>query len=76
MKGGSCTSCLPQTGGACPCQLSQANPAFGGSRRTHKKNKSTHKKNKKRNNKYAMLCTCKLKRLRTRTSKRKHPSRK
>ena len=68
MKGGSCTSCLPQTGGACPCQ---AKPAFGGSRSTHKK--SMQKKNK-RNNKYAMLCTCKLKRLRTRT--RKHPSRK
>jgi len=71
MKGGLCTSCLPQTGGACPCQ---ANPVFGGSRRTHKKSthkKRTHKKNK-RNDKYAMLCTCKLKHLR----KHKHPTRK
>ena len=66
MKGGSCSSCLPQMGGACPCQAK----TLGGSR-THKK---SHKKT--RSNKYAMLCTCKLKRLRTRKHKKYSKNRK
>jgi hypothetical protein len=37
MKGGSCGSCMLQTGGACPCQA-KSNPfGFGGSRRTRRK---------------------------------------